>query len=82
MRAEIEEIAKNLDFYIEIAGKYIGIQIKPITYEQTPKIYKWKEWLSSTYEKFEKENGRKEIYDKEIIEDIKLVINGKKRIHQ
>jgi|GEM_PF-2629351 len=49
---------------------------------KTQKIYKWKEWLSSTYEKFEKENGRKEIYDKEIIEDIKLVINGKKRIHQ
>ncbi len=37
MRAEIEEIAKNLDFYIEIAGKYIGIQIKPITYDQNPK---------------------------------------------
>jgi len=74
----------NVDFYIEIAGKYIGIQIKPITYEQTPEIYKWKEWLSRTHEKFEKEiggkvfiifsikkDGRKEIYNKEIIEEIK-----------
>jgi len=28
----------NVDFYIEINGKYIGLQIKPVTYEQTPEI--------------------------------------------
>ncbi|MEN3186699.1 MAG: MjaI family restriction endonuclease [Atribacterota bacterium] len=32
----------NVDFYIGINGKYIGLQIKPITYEQTPEIYRWK----------------------------------------
>jgi hypothetical protein len=39
----------NVDFYIEVSNKYIGIQIKPISYEQTPEIYKWKEWLSKTH---------------------------------
>ncbi len=35
----------NVDFYIQIGRKYIGLQIKPVTYEQTPEIYRWKEWL-------------------------------------
>lgn len=29
----------NVDFYIQIGSKYIGLQIKPITYEQTPQVY-------------------------------------------
>ena len=33
----------NVDFYIQVGKKYIGLQIKPITYEQTPEIHKWKE---------------------------------------
>lgn len=39
----------NVDFYIEVSNKYIGLQIKPISYEQTPEIFKWKEWLSKTH---------------------------------
>lgn len=67
--------------------KYIGLQIKPITYEQTPEIHKWKEWLSKTHKKFEehysgkvfvifsiKRNDKKEIYNPEIIEEIKKEI--------
>ncbi len=78
----------NVDFYIEVSGKYIGIQIKPITYNQTPEIHKWKEWLSKTHKKFEKKYGgkvfivfsvkkgdRKEIYNKEIIAEIRKEIN-------
>jgi len=74
----------NIDFYIEIPEKIIGLQIKPISYEQTPEIYKWKEWLSRTHERFEKEVGgkvfiifslkrdkKKEILNKEVIEEIK-----------
>ena len=49
----------NVDFYIEVNGKYIGLQIKPITYEQTPEVYRWKEWLSKTHDKFEKDRGGK-----------------------
>jgi len=48
-----------VDFYIEVNGKYIGLQIKPITYEQTPEVYRWKEWLSKTHDKFEKDRGGK-----------------------
>ena len=77
----------NVDFYIEIDGKYIGLQIKPITYEQTPEIYRWKEWLSKTHEKFEREKGgkvfivfsikregKKVIYNPEVINEIKKEI--------
>jgi len=63
------------------------LQIKPITYEQTPEVYRWKEWLSNTHRKFEKEKGgkvfvvfsikkdnKKLIYNLEVIEDIKQEI--------
>jgi len=77
----------NVDFYIQIGEKYIGLQIKPITYEQTPEVYRWKEWLSETHNKFEekfggkvfmifsikKDNG-KDIYNTEIIEEIRREI--------
>ncbi len=78
----------NVDFYIEIEGKYIGLQIKPITYEQTPEIYRWKEWLSKTHEKFKrdkdgkvfiifsiKKEGKKVIYNPEVIDGIKEEID-------
>lgn len=78
----------NVDFYIEVKGKFIGLQIKPISYEQTPEIYKWKEWLSETHKKFERKYGgkvfiifsvkkdnKKEIYNREVIEEIKKEIN-------
>lgn len=74
----------NVDFYIQIGSKYIGLQIKPITYKQTPQLYKWEEWLSKTHGKFEKnfggkvfvifsinKDGKKEIYNPQIIEKIK-----------
>jgi len=82
----------NVDFYIQVKDKYIGLQIKPISYEQTPEVYKWKEWLSRTHKKFEKEQGgkvfivfsikkgkKKEIHNREIIEEIKKEIERLKR---
>jgi len=82
----------NVDFYIEINGKYIGLQIKPITYEQTPEIYKWKEWLGKTHYKFERDRGgkvftvfsikkgdKKTIYNPEIVDEIKRKIEDLKR---
>ncbi len=30
----------NVDFYIQVKDRYIGLQIKPITYEQTPENLK------------------------------------------
>jgi hypothetical protein len=77
----------NIDFYIEVKGKYIGLQIKPITYNQTPEIHKWKEWLSRTHKNFEEKFGgkvfiifsikkgdKKDIHNREIIEDIRREI--------
>ncbi|MEM7821825.1 MAG: MjaI family restriction endonuclease [Candidatus Aenigmatarchaeota archaeon] len=82
----------NVDFYIEVNNKFIGLQIKPITYEQTPQIHKWKEWLTKTHNKFESEKGgkvfiifsikkenKKIIYNFEVINDIKKEIEKHKR---
>jgi len=79
----------NVDFYIEVGGKYLGLQIKPITYDkQTPEVYKWKEWLSRTHRDFEEKFGgkvftifsikrgdKKEIYNQEVISEIKKFID-------
>jgi hypothetical protein len=83
----------NVDFFIDINGKYIGIQIKPITYNQTPEIHKWKDWLSRTHKRFEEKLGgkvfiifsikkgdKKEIYNKEVIEEIKDYIKRLKSL--
>jgi hypothetical protein len=78
----------NVDFYIQVKDKYIGIQIKPVSYNQTPEIHKWKNWLEKSHKKFKEkfggdafivfsvknEAGRKEIWNKEVIEDIKKEI--------
>jgi len=49
----------NVDFYIEINNKYIGLQIKPISYNQIPQIHNWLEWLSKSHEKFSQKYGGK-----------------------
>jgi hypothetical protein len=77
----------NVDFYIQVGEKYIGLQIKPITYEQTPEIYKWKEWLGKRHREFEerfggkvfiifsiKKDNRKEIFNQEVIDEVKKEI--------
>lgn len=77
----------NVDFYIPLRDKIIGLQIKPITYEQLPEVHKWKEWLERTHEKFRKEQngevfiifttaegGKKVIHNSEVIQKIKTLI--------
>jgi len=77
----------NVDFYIQVGGKYIGLQIKPITYEQTPEIHRWRTLFEKTHKKFEQKFGgkvfivfsikqanKKEIYNPEVIEEIKAEI--------
>ncbi len=79
----------NVDFYIKAKGKIIGLQIKPITYNQTPEIHNWIKWLKESHDKFEKEvggkvfvvfsikrEGKKSIYNKEIIKEIKSELGG------
>jgi hypothetical protein len=82
----------NVDFYIQIGNRYIGLQIKPITYEQTPEIYRWKEWLSKTHDKFQRDKGgkvfiifsikkddKKSIFNADVIDEIKKEIERLKQ---
>ena len=77
----------NVDFFIEVKGKFIGLQIKPITFEHTFEDYKWKEMQERTHQKFQKKFGgrvfivysikvgdKKVIKNPEVIEEIKSEI--------
>lgn len=75
----------NVDFFIEVKGKYIGLQIKPINNRlQIPEIHKEYALQAETHKKFsakyggsvfyifsEKVNGRKVIANEVVIDQIK-----------
>ena len=75
----------NVDFFIKVKDKFIGIQIKPINQGiQLPQIFKEKDLQLKTHEKFTREYGgkvfyvfssevgeRKEIRNNEVIDEIK-----------
>ncbi len=79
----------NVDFFIKIKDKYIGLQIKPVSdVSHIPQIYKERSLQKSTHEKFTKEYGgkvfylisikednKKKIYNIEIVDEIKEEIN-------
>ncbi len=53
----------NVDFFIKIGEKYIGLQIKPVSKAPSiPEIYKEYEIQRKTHEKFQKEYGGKVFY--------------------
>jgi MjaI restriction endonuclease. len=78
----------NVDFYIKVNGKYIGIQIKPTSETaHIMEIYKERELQLKTHEKFTQEYGGKvfyifstkkgnvkEIVNKDVVEEIKVEI--------
>lgn len=84
----------NVDFFIKIGEKYLGLQIKPVNEGiQLPEIFKEKSIQEETHAKFTevfggkvfyiystKINGKKEIVNKGIIEDIKSEIERLKKI--
>ena len=84
----------NVDFYIKIKEKYIGLQIKPVNEGiQLPEIYKEKAIQEETHLKFaevfggkvfyvfsKKINGKKDIVNKEIIEEIKDEVERLQRL--
>ena len=47
----------NVDFSIEVNGKYIGIQIKPVTFEFTFENHKWKEMHEASRIRFKGKYG-------------------------
>lgn len=78
----------NVDFFIKIEDKYIGLQIRPVNDSlQIPEIHKEYALQAETHKKFskkyggpvfyifsEKINGKKVISNKEVIEEIKKEI--------
>lgn len=75
----------NVDFYIEVNGHFIGLQIKPANgVSHITQIYQERTQQANTHQKFLrlfgghvfyiislKENGKKVIQNKEVIEEIK-----------
>jgi len=53
----------NVDFFIEINGKYIGLQIKPVSnVSHIPQIYKERALQEETHKKFQDKYGGKVFY--------------------
>ncbi len=79
----------NVDFYIQVDDKYVGLQIKPITFEHTFEDYKWKEMQETTHQKFyEKFGGRVfivlsvKVEDKKIIKNVEVIDEIKREIER
>lgn len=78
----------NVDFFIKVNNKYIGLQIKPINQGiQLPEIFKEYKLQAKTHQKFTEKFGgkvfylfsikngnKKEIYNKDVIDEIKKEI--------
>ena len=83
----------NVDFFIKINDKFIGLQIKPINSGiQLPEIFKEKSIQEETHKQFTEGFGgkvfyiysvkvgkKKEIYNKEVIEEIRKEIERLKK---
>lgn len=80
----------NVDFIIRTGNRVIGIQIKPITYQQLPEVHKWQEWMRQSHQRFEKKfggpafivfsvtgrGGGKEICNPEVIDQIRQALSS------
>lgn len=77
----------NVDFFIKIKDRYIGLQIKPAGYAYITQIINELEFQKKTHEKFTtkyggkvfyiisvKDGDKKKIYNTEIIDEIKQEI--------
>lgn len=86
----------NVDFFIQVNNKYIGLQIKPVNSGiQLPEIFKEYNLQAETHRKFTKVFGgkvfylfsekigeRKEIKNKEVIEEIEEEIKRLSNLHE
>jgi hypothetical protein len=66
----------NVDFYIQVNEKYIGLQIKPLSFGTTFDQYKWDEIQEITHKKFTKKFGGKVFYVFSIKKGNKKVIDN------
>ncbi|MCL2560775.1 MAG: MjaI family restriction endonuclease [Rikenellaceae bacterium] len=80
----------NVDFYIQIGDKYIGLQIKPVnTGIQLPEIFKEYNLQADTHSKFTEVFGGKVFYlfsekvgDKKVIKNREVIAEIKKEIER
>ncbi|MEM1988927.1 MAG: MjaI family restriction endonuclease [Candidatus Woesearchaeota archaeon] len=73
----------NVDFFIKIKNKYIGLQIKPVTFAHSPEFdTKWREAYKISHEKFTKKFGGKVFIVLSVKKDNKKVILNKKVINE
>lgn len=77
----------NVDYYIEVGGKYIGLQIKPIESGVSLNDYQWYEMHEKAHKEFKEKFGgavffvfsvksdkKKVVHNKEVIDEIKAEI--------
>jgi len=64
----------NVDFFIKIRDKYIGLQIKPTGYEYIPQIINERAQQKNTHDKFTKKYGGRVFYIFSITKDKKKII--------
>ncbi len=78
----------SVDFFIKVNGKYVGLQIKPISSSTSPNSYRWYTQNEANHKKFQHDFGgkvffvysaksgvQKQIYNTEVIEEIRSEIN-------
>ncbi|OGU42572.1 MAG: hypothetical protein A2315_06955 [Ignavibacteria bacterium RIFOXYB2_FULL_35_12] len=79
----------NVDFFIKVNNKFIGLQIKPIASRNALNQYQWIEMHRRNHQRFENDFGgkvffvysvkssgkKKKIYNTEVIDDIAIEIN-------
>ena len=66
----------NVDFYIDVNGSYIGLQIKPAGHAYITQIINELELQKSTHEKFTKKYGGKVFYIISITEEKNKIIHN------
>ena len=66
----------NVDFFIKVKNKYIGIQIKPAGYAYIPQIVNEFEFQKRTHQKFTDKYGGKVFYVISVKRDKKKVIHN------
>jgi hypothetical protein len=47
----------NVDFHVEVGGAHVGLQIKPVSFEQFAESHKWHEMQRATHERFTRDFG-------------------------
>ncbi len=72
----------NVDFFIKVKNKYIGLQIKPAGYAYIPQIINEFEFQKRTHQKFTEKFGGKVFYVISIKEDKKKVIHNPEVIEE